>query len=259
VQIIGNVDHPDFAESMSLLGATASLVVRDDASPELVIVAQSRPGEVTQGEVRSIRQRHPLAGIVGLLGSWCEGETRTGRPWPGVARLYWYDFPNWWRWQLSRYASGLCPDWVTPFSKETLWPVAKNPKSKTRCRAGVIVLSTEYSGTAETVADVLTSAGFATVQNPRGRSNPFVRGATAAIWEGGQLSDDEADDLTRFCQRFSHDGTPVIALLDFPRHDAFLRARTAGASTVLGTPWLNASLIGALHFVCEQQANLRAA
>jgi hypothetical protein len=130
---------------------------------------------------------------------------------------------------------------------------------KIRNLAGLIVLSTEYLDMAESIADVLARAGFAIVQQPRGKSNPFVRGATAAVWEGGQLSDDEAESLTRFCQCFSNDSTPVIALLDFPRHDAVARARAAGASIVLGKPWLNASLIGALHLACEQQAVARAA
>jgi hypothetical protein len=259
VQIIGNVDHPDFAESISLIAASASLVVQKGVTPELVIVAQSRPGEVTQCEVHSIQQRHPLTGIIGLLGSWCEGETRTGRPWSGVTRLYWYDFPSWWRQQLSRYARGLCPDWATPFSTEASCLAARNRQSKLRNLAGLIVLSTEYADMAEPIADVLAQAGFAIVQQPRGQSNPIVRGATAAIWEGGQLSDEEADDLTRFCQRFSNDGTPVIALFDFPRHDAVARARAAGATIVLGKPWLNANLIGALHLACEQQAVARAA
>jgi hypothetical protein len=265
VRLIGNADHTDFAESMSLLRAAARLESAHDALPELIVVAQTRQGEVSHREVKSIHQQYPLAGTIALLGSWCEGETRTGLPWPGVTRLYWYEFPTWWHRQLLRHTNGLCPDWANQFSSEVFTPTICNSRGTAplwptvRNCCGVILLSAQYSGTVDSLADVLSRAGFATVHQPRGNSHPVVRGATAAIWEGGQLSVDETGDLSKFCQRLSHDGTPVIVLLDYPRHDAVARAYAAGASIVLGKPWLNANLIDALHFVSEQQAIARAA
>jgi hypothetical protein len=113
--------------------------------------------------------------------------------------------------------------------------------------------------TVDSLADVLSRAAFATVHQPRGISHTSVRGATAAIWEGGQLSDEETDDLSRFCRRLSYDHTPVVALLDFPRNDAVARARAAGASIVVGKPWINANLLGAIYFAREQHVIARAA
>jgi hypothetical protein len=262
VRLIGNADHPDFVESLSLLRATALFDEQAVTPPELVIVAQSRPGDVTHREVKLIQQRFPLAGVVGLLGSWCEGETRTSNPLPGITRIFWYDFPLWWRRQLALRAAGLCPDSARPFQSDS---PSRNPKSihpalqVFRNCPGVVVLRTQYSSTAQVLSDVLTRAGFATVHQPRGQLHPFVRGASAAIWEGAQLNDWEVADLSDFCRRLSRDATYVIALLDFPRRDRVARAHEAGAAVVLGKPWHNADLIGALQFACGRHGTARAA
>src|SRR5690349_7541486 len=97
VQIIGDVDHADFREAIALLRAQSRVVASADALPELIVVAQSRPDSITSAQVEPFRRWAPLAGVVTLLGSWCEGETRTGRPLPGVERIYWYQFPAWWQ------------------------------------------------------------------------------------------------------------------------------------------------------------------
>src|SRR4051812_25178310 len=111
VQLIGEVDHPDFREAVGLLRSNAQFALAD-ASPELIVVAQTRPDLICSDELNQLRRATPLARIVALLGSWCEGETRTGRPCPGVRRLYWYEFPAWWRRQLQLRAANRCPDWA---------------------------------------------------------------------------------------------------------------------------------------------------
>src|SRR5262245_6670790 len=121
VQLVGEIDHPDFDEAIGLLRAQSRLATNGitvgklfAVNPELIVVAQSRPGMIAARQMDALRRPAPLAGVVALLGSWCEGETRTGRPWPGVERLYWYEFPAWWRRQLALRAKGCCPEWSRP-------------------------------------------------------------------------------------------------------------------------------------------------
>jgi DNA-binding NarL/FixJ family response regulator len=93
------------------------------------------------------------------------------------------------------------------------------------------------------LADQLQFAGYGiTLQSPGRRAQPH-RGATIGIWDGGQLNDAEAEDLSRFCVDLRADCAPVIALLDFPRRDSVDRALQLGAAVVLGKPWLNANLL----------------
>ena len=66
---------PDFAAAMQELEAR-------DGDPELIVLAQSWPGQFSPKQIERLRRLAPLARVDELLGSWCEGETRTGRP-PG--------------------------------------------------------------------------------------------------------------------------------------------------------------------------------
>ena len=241
VQLIGDVAHADFRDAVELLRRDAHLVDVYGEPPEVVIVAQSRPDAVCRQPVEQFRRAMPLAGVVTLLGSWCEGEARTGRPWPGVHRLYWYEFPAWWRRQMRLRAEGRCPDWarVADFG-------LRSDTGRSQLRAGVIVVRATFRTTADVLSDVFRRAGYAIVWQARGRRRPVVRGAIAGVWDGAQLSDDEANDLAEFCAQLRADAAPVLALLDFPRSDRVDQALTIGASAVFAKPWLNAELIATI-------------
>ena len=249
VRLLGEVQHPDFRDAIALLQAGARLV--DDAadvSPELIVVAQSRPGVISQHAIERLRRRWPLAAVVALLGTWCEGETRTGRPWPGVPRLYWYDFPSWWRRQLQRRAAGRCPDWARPGDFPWTGETTLKPQPVVRhCSNGVIVLGVPRRDSREAIADVLRDAGYAAVWQRVAGAEWDFHGATAGLWDGGQLDEREADDLATFCRKLARDAAPVVALLDFPRRDRVDRALELGASIVLGKPWQNDALVDAIQ------------
>ena len=273
VWLLGDVEHPEFVESVSLARATAEVTCVADAwqaaariadrpaAPDLIVLASSRPGNIRSREVDALRRAAPLAGIVAILGSWCEGETRTGRPAAGVGRVYWYDFPGWWRRQLAAWADGRCPEWALPDDfglriADCGLPNSSihNPQSAIRnslTPAGLVVLDTTCWDTADALADVLRSAGFATAWTKFGRHGPQVRGAAAGIWEGRQLDDREVPRLAKFCRRLAVDEAPVLALVDFPRRDRVERARAAGAAVVLGKPWLNVDLVATLQLVID--------
>jgi hypothetical protein len=257
VQLVGDVDHADFREAAALVHSCARVVEVGNGLPELIIVAQSRPGTVRLVDVERLQKRFPLAGIVALLGTWCEGETRTGRPWPGIKRLYWYEFPAWFRRQLSLRAAGRCPEWSQcdfglPAAAGKL--LADFPPrrvnslriSKNMSR-GVIQLSATSRETADALSDVLGLAGFATVWHRGGSAAALVRGAVAGVWDGGQLDERESRDLAAFCHRLDRYHAPVIAILDFPRRDRAQRALECGAAAVLGKPWRVEDLLGTIE------------
>ena len=57
-----------------------------------------------------------MSPLLAILGSWCEGETRTGRPLPGVARTYWHQWLSRCGKDLERIAAGECPAWGLPLT-----------------------------------------------------------------------------------------------------------------------------------------------
>jgi hypothetical protein len=253
VRLIGEVDHPDFREAVGLLCSDARTAV--EAPAELIVVAQTRPDVLCSGELNQLRRAAPLAGLVALLGSWCEGETRTGRPWPGIQRLYWYEFPAWWHRQLQLRAANRCPDWARPSGQQ----LRQSEPGRRRPRSGLVVLRTPQRHNADALADALNQAGHSTAWQRHDRGPAQTRGALAGIWDGGQLSDAETASLAAFCAQMSRDNAPVVALLDFPRRDRVDRAYEAGAAAVLGKPYLNSDLLATIEAVALVSRRTRAA
>jgi hypothetical protein len=255
VQLVGDINHADFREAIGLLRNDSRLIASVEMSPELIVLAQSRPDSICSDVLNDLRRAAPLAGIITLAGSWCEGEMRTGRPWPGAQRLYWYEFPAWWRRQIQLHAANRCPDWTRPATQLPRLCVPGHP----RLRSGLIVLRTPRRDNADALADVLNQAGHSTAWQRHDRARTHTRGAFAGIWDGGQLNDAETADLEMFCARMSRDGAPVVVLLDFPRRDRTDGAYGAGATVVLGKPWLKVDLLTAVDIAVETPKVRRAA
>ena len=189
VWLIGDAEHPDFRGAVELLSATAVVQRFVDAVqacgqavpeliPDLIVWAASRPGLIPDSDVEQLRRRVPLAGIVSLLGSWCEGETRTGRPVKGVLRTYWYDFPSWWRRQLAQRAAGHCPDWARPATGDWRGRSAGAIEGRARVGGWLVVLQTSCWETGDALTDVLRTAGYTTAWNSAGDSWPADSGCS---------------------------------------------------------------------------------
>ena len=123
--LIGDWDHASFRDAqreidrvlpvMSAPRIAEALAILEQHSDFLFVwIAQSRPGEFLESEVQQLQTAAPLSRFGVVLGSWCEGETRSGRPWPGVARVYAHQF--WARIQSEDWrqaaATGQAP-WAT--------------------------------------------------------------------------------------------------------------------------------------------------
>src|SRR5208283_5844085 len=71
--------------------------------PHGIVLLQACPDQFFAAAIDRLRRRSPLARIIAILGSWCEGESRSGRPLPGMIRMDWHqaavrirrEFPHW--------------------------------------------------------------------------------------------------------------------------------------------------------------------
>ena len=89
VWMLGDWEQAEFAAAVAYLQTSVDLSLTPSANdPDLILLVASRPGRFSAAEVESLHRRAPLAKLVALLGSWCEGEVRSGHPWPGVTRIY---------------------------------------------------------------------------------------------------------------------------------------------------------------------------
>ncbi|NOY30480.1 MAG: hypothetical protein GXP28_09990 [Planctomycetes bacterium] len=226
-----------------------------ETTPELILLAQPLPGRYRQRHVDRLQSLAPLARIVIVAGSWCEGGMRTGIQLTGVLRLYWHELAPWWKSAQTRVAAGLCPPWSLP---------ADNPqagryllgigllgiglpciKSKSPAFDSPVAINAKDFSVYESLSAAMEPLGIATLWvQPARRVDQKV---SSGIWDGSQLDEKELQRLTDFCSQVrSHDAT-VVALLDYPRVEHVAQAQSAGASAVFGKPYVVDELLAALR------------
>jgi hypothetical protein len=203
--------------------------------PEVLLLAQPRPGCVEQAAIDQFLAAAPLTRIVIVAGSWCEGERRTGRPLVGAVRLYWHEVPAWWRRNVTIREAGGTPDWSHPVNSGCGLVDAGNVHRCVDASPMTIAIDAIDVATFETLADALRAFGVTCSWSPRGRGD--VAGASAAIWDGGQLDPSECEALAALRARLGNNAVPIVALLDYPRAEHIREAQTLGAAVVLGKPY----------------------
>jgi hypothetical protein len=218
----------------------ASAAAGNATPPEVLLLAQPRPGCIEQAAIDAFQAESPLTRIVVVAGSWCEGERRTGKPLVGAIRLYWHEVPAWWRRNLSLRVAGRTPEWSSPGDPGSASLIPGNMPPTCDAPFGTIAVDAIDVATFETLADGLRTFGMNCVWTPRGRG--VVAGATAAIWNGGQLDPSECEALASLRARLDAEDVPIIALLDYPRAEHIEQAHALGADAVLGKPYSVLSL-----------------
>jgi ribosomal protein L40E len=171
--------------------------------------------------------------MIAILGAWCEGEMRTGKPWPAVVRLYWHQGAVRCRQELQRLVEGRGSSWRLPptaTEEERLLASVESPLPQGQ---GLVALCTQRPAMEGWLADACRRCGYSTVWlNPQ--SPTKVRGAAAVIYEGSEGTPTELDEIRRFATELAP--APLVAILDFPRIEVDHLARQAGAAAVLSKP-----------------------
>ncbi len=220
-------------EEAATLREAAALLERGDFLADVIVVAQSYPGQFSAPEIDRVRRLAPLAPVLGLLGPWCEGETRTGKPWPASIRVYWHQWPARWRQELARLERGECPGWGLPLTaaeEERLLAAADQQHPR---REGLVVVHARSFDAAQWLTEALAHRGYQPLWTQPHRAEE-VLGAAAAVFDGADAGDADLADLRRLAATLN--GAPIVALLDFPRLEDQQAMLAAGASAVLAKP-----------------------
>ena len=241
---LGCMNAPAWRSPIRLTTRRHAVATTPTQTWHTVIFAQARPGQFSAGDVELVSRRFPLAHYVALLGSLCEGETRSGHPWPGVVRVYWHQFlarceselrvslfPT--SWQLPRTASDV-------ERTESVFERPQDPAS------GMIVVFTRNASLFDALSAACQTIGYSCVWCSNQRRRNF-HGAVAAIWDGETQGQIDFLQLSRITAELPE--VPVIALLGFPRHDQVLQAQAHGARAVVSSPFLLPDLWNAIRAV----------
>ena len=291
----------EFAVLQTVLGALAEwphvatladaieLLDGHAAPPEVLLLAQPRPGFYSAVDAAAVARVAPLTRLVVVAGTWCEGELRTGHPLPGTTRLYWYHFEAWWRRGFAARAAGACPPWADPLADsrqsspgfgQTASSIGAHGVDSVEARLAngaplappadsCVAVDTGDYESFESLRIALRPFGWRCVWQPRHRPEVWDSARAtgglahpepvAGIWDGGQLSPLELQQLAQFAERLSGRRAPVIALLDFPRAEHVAATAAAGATAVIGKPYLVDGVAGELAQAVAQSEEAHAA
>jgi CheY-like chemotaxis protein len=251
VLLIGDCQHGDFVDAVLWLEQHCQLQVAADleaaneaigraGAPQVVLFVQSRPGQFAQSDIETIHARSPLSRLVVLLGSWCEGEMRTGKPWSGVVRIYWHQW-------AARIIPELMPDstggagvWRLPRTASGTEQFAQATEGPWPSGQGLVVIHTRLFCDYQAFSDACQAGGYSSTWDRPDHSS-FADGATCVLCTliGGDAN--ETAVVTRLAHR--HAPAPVIVLLDFLRCDDRRRMLDAGAAATVAKPLLVGDLL----------------
>lgn len=259
---IGNVANEEFSAALAALGEAFAVTTRADVATalatnpsaaatayELIVLAQSRPGEFSAADCDRLRRCFPLAAVVSLAGSWCEGEMRSGTPLATACRIYWHQAGNRLRDDFARRAAGRTPTWSLPTtSSEDERVLARSippPHSKQHTndagaadrstQRGTIALFGHERTSIEFLVDVCRAGGFEPLWIGPGRVLEPGR-VQAAIWDVTIFGDSAPAELAEITRMIPAER--VIALLGFPRWHDFQRAAQLGVGAVVSKPFV---------------------
>jgi hypothetical protein len=257
ILFVGNTAHPEFRGTVRWLERRGPLAVAVDIPQachwlgvrrmpaRLVLLAQSVPGQFTTRDVERIHSAAPLARTILLLGSWCDGETCSGRPVPGSIRLFWHDAVPQLESELAK-AGRTGGKWSLPRTATQAELLDLTCRPIRNRQTGLVIVAARSQTTYEGLGDALLQAGYASSWlRPDGAH--FTHGAALAVWDDSSRDAGPPLSLAEFSKRMS--GTPVIALLSFPRQGDLRRAHAEGAAAILAKPFSLESLLAQLRGV----------
>lgn len=261
ILLVGKRSDREFRESLKWLAAGAELTTADGvddalaqlsggASPTAIVVAQTRPGMFSQSQVERLHAAAPLTRFVALLGSWCEGETRTGQPWPGVTRIYWHQATSQLEELLHVNSSGHSV-WDMPRTATVAERLLHTTTEPVPPRNGLIAISTETPTAFDALADACRARGYSAVWLAPHQS-PRVKGAKVVLCDLERYSNRRLVHLQNLAAEMRP--TPLVALLGFPRWEDQQRLLQAGATSIVSKPFLLEDVYRHLDRAVAQQA-----
>lgn len=236
--VSGEFWHSDFADLIGRVEVPTTLIPGDRLSAlshsddhySAILIAQSRRGSVSQTFINHCRRLFPETPVIVLLGSWCEGETRSGTPLQHVVRMYWHEWNGSYRALSARLAAQGMP-LPGPSSKRPLEIVRQSENTgavaaHAACEAclNVVAVSAMTLCQFETLEDPLRALGAA----PIWLEQAAWRAATpeevsAVILDCDGISPILRGRMELVCETLP--GSPIFLCLNFPRKDEIAELR----------------------------------
>lgn len=241
---VGPREHRDFAAAWRWLAerwnaehAASVAAAAQLGEFELIVLGQPRPRVFDEADVARLLAASPLARVILLCGSLCEGEGRSGRPPRGVPRTYWHQWPDLASKELSGDSFAQLPFTASGDEDRFLSCTASRRGEAKPSQEPLVAILAASSALADLLVDACRGRGRAIVARPNAASPtefPQLEGVTEAFWSGDLYKAEEASQLAHFARAVRPAG--VTALLHFPRPEDAARAIDLGARRVVSLP-----------------------
>lgn len=267
VWITGDTDNSCFTAATAWLDSAADCHIvplsqspthgstQAPEEPAAILFLQARPGSIDQDDIEQFHHLAPQARLLMLVGPWCDGELRSGRPCEGVARMHWNQWPARLPHELGLAGPSNRPVYRSRMITEydillrTLTPALHRP-----LHAGHIAVATENREAFSVLADACWAIGWRSVWQQPGMPPQFA-GSDLLLIDGWRNCPRDFEPL-----RSPHRSVPPsVLLLDWPQQQDLDRASQLGISRVLARPLLLADLFATMDSVATSLASTRSA
>lgn len=261
ILLSGDYWHADFQTLLASIDVPmlmtpidkVSSLANGDESFDLIVLAQSRRDQIDHETVELLRSSFATTPIVFVLGSWCEGEPRSGSPVAGIQRIYWHQ----WQGRYDRFIQQLNADGVTTWHAPATSNIAdriEQTKPASSSESRVIGVSAWTQTQYEMVADGLKAVGYRTKWLERSTWDAEAISLLSAICVD---ADSYTADLVNRLNwlRVTFPESPMVLILNFPRSNEVVSAKDAGVSKVLSKPFELVDLQSAVATCCGRQVS----
>jgi hypothetical protein len=222
-----------------------------DKTFDLIVVAQTRRDQIDQATIDELASQHPNTPIVNLLGSWSEGETRSGSPLRGVHRVFWHQWNSQFEKFTNEMKSSDISSWHQPPTttaadqarqSNTLPNNQTNPIFADGLAVGISATSRISFETLRDAIDAMGGTCFWLEQGER----PIEPGGVICI-DANSVTGTLITRIEEFRTRF--ESPAFVVILNFPRKQELDELARWGIDQVISKPFelqdLSASIVRA--------------
>jgi hypothetical protein len=241
VWMAGDLDHPALAPAAAWLQGVADVAIvpgahvsPSDRDPAAIVFLQARPGSLAQSDIEQFHHRAPQARLIAIVGPWCAGEPRSGRPCEGVTRIYWHQ----WAARLPLELGLAGPAHTTGYRSRTLTETdvllrSLTPTLHRPSPTGLVAIAAISRESFSSLADACWAVGLRSAwQQPH--TPPQYAGADLLLIDGWECCPPELGKGNAAHRPTS----PAVLLLDWPQPNDLSLACERGIARCIARPLL---------------------
>jgi CheY-like chemotaxis protein len=263
ILLTGDYLHREFTDIIAGMNCAltlqpfAEVVCKADQEScySLVVIAQSRRGQFHAQDVEKLFGLFANVPVVLLLGSWCEGELRSGAPIPGAVRVYWHQ----WFGRLNNFRRQI------EERRLATWHLPRVCSDSDRIRTDLSLFVPEDNRVLSLGISSPARDGFQMLRDVCGQDQ------STSIWietleptDANQISLDAIlvdanssnsrleNRIRSMKQRFPL--VPLVLLMNYPRRCEYLFAVRLGVSHVISKPFYLRDLWSAVQSTVQSEA-----